>query len=286
MGKTDILTGYLVLINLMTFALYGIDKGRAVTHRWRISEAKLLLAAWAGGAAGALAGMLFFRHKTRKWKFRLLVPAALAVWAVIVLMLSGHAALFFRTSADRLPDKYAEEIPPVRSSVDFDGDGVDDQTDILEGALAYIATKPVYKSKYYTSGYPDDGFGVCTDVVAQGMKAAGYDLMELVQEDIAAHPDDYEIDEPDANIDFRRVRNLKAFFRHTAISLTTDISEIGEWQGGDVVIFQNHVGIVSDRRNANGVPYVIHHNDPFQASYEQDILEKRNDVVGHYRISE
>ena len=58
------------------------------------------------------------------------------------------------------------------------------------------------------------------------MKAAGYDLMELVSEDIAAHPDDYDIEEPDKNIDFRRVKNLKVYFKNNAISLTTDVSDI------------------------------------------------------------
>jgi len=63
------------------------------------------------------------------------------------------------------------------------------------------------------------------------------------------------------------------------------VSEIEAWQGGDIVIFERHIGIVSDRRNKNGVPYIIHHNDPWQMAYEQDILEKRTDIVGHYRIS-
>lgn len=52
-----------------------------------------------------------------------------------------------------------------------------------------------------------------------------------------------------------------------------------QWQGGDIVIFEKHIGIVSDRRNWDGVPYVIHHNDPWQTAYEQDILEKRTDIV-------
>lgn len=190
------------------------------------------------------------------------------------------------TSAERLPNKYDIAMEPVHSTVDQDCDGVDDQTDILREALKYIASKPKYKSKYYQTGYPDDGYGVCTDVVANALKNAGYDLMTLVQEDIKRNPDDYDITEPDRNIDFRRVRNLKIYFSHTAVNLTTDISEIEEWQGGDVVIFQNHIGIVSDRRNENGVPYVIHHNGPWQKSYEQDILESRDDIVGHYRISE
>ena len=101
----------------------------------------------------------------------------------------------------------------------------------------------------------------------------------LVDADIREQPQDYMVAEPDANIDFRRVRNLKVFFSHTAAALTTDVSEIEEWQGGDVVIFERHIGIVSDRRNKNGVPYIIHHNDPWQAAYEQDILEKRTDIV-------
>ena len=134
--------------------------------------------------------------------------------------------------------------------------------------------------------YPDDGYGVCTDVVAFALKGAGYDLMPLVDEDIRADQVSYNIEQPDKNIDFRRVRNLKVYFEHRAISLTTDLSEIEEWQGGDIVIFQDHIGIVSDRRNENGVPYVIHHNSPWQKKYEQDILEKRNDLVGHYRISQ
>ena len=149
-----------------------------------------------------------------------------------------------------------------------------------------MSTHPKYKSRYYETGYPDDGYGVCTDVVAYALKNAGYDLQVLVDADIREQPQDYMVAEPDANIDFRRVRNLKVFFSHTAFALTTDVSEIEEWQGGDVVIFEKHIGIVSDRRNKNGVPYIIHHNDPWQTAYEQDILEKRTDIVGHYRISE
>ena len=160
---------------------------------------------------------------------------------------------------------------------------MDDQVDILQGALDYCNTKPKYKSKYYDSGYPDDGYGVCTDVVAFAMKAAGYDLMELMEKDIQEHPDDYGIAEPDKNIDFRRVRNLQVFFRNYVDNLTTDVFDVDNWQGGDIVIFKNHIGIVSDRRNADGVPYVIHHKDSWQKSYEEDILESRNDIVGHYR---
>ena len=211
------------------------------------------------------------------------VVLAFLLFCSIIFYVQAH---YQHTSASRPEYDYQGRIPQFHSSVDRDADGVDDQLDILNGAMAYVSTHPKYKSRYYATGYPDDGYGVCADVVAYALKDAGYDLQVLVDADIRKQSQDYMVAEPDANIDFRRVRNLKAFFAHTAVALTTDVSEIEEWQGGDIVIFERHIGIVSDRRNKNGVPYIIHHNDPWQAAYEQDILEKRTDIVGHYRISE
>ena len=176
-------------------------------------------------------------------------------------------------------------IKTYTSNTDKDNDGIDDQTDILNNVREYIATKPKYKSKYYASGYPDDEYGVCTDVVAFGLKGAGYDLMELVNNDIINNKNNYNIDKIDKNIDFRRVRNLIIFFENNANSLTTNIYDLENWQGGDIVIFQNHIGIISNNRNKNGVTFVIHHANPYQKYYEEDILESRNDIVGHYRIS-
>ena len=170
------------------------------------------------------------------------------------------------------------------SENDADGDGIDDQTDILQSAKAYLATEPEYKSAYYEGGYPDDGFGVCTDVVAQGMLGAGYDLMELVSADIAEHPEDYAIDRADKNIDFRRVVNLLVYFGHTAESLTTDPSDISAWQGGDIVVFPHHIAIVSDNRNFRGVPFILHHANPQQTNYEEDKLESCGEILGHFRI--
>ena len=171
------------------------------------------------------------------------------------------------------------------SQTDMDKDKIDDQTDILKNAKAYIKTKPKYKSKYYAGGYPDDGYGVCTDVVAFSLKNAGYDLMELVNKDILENRDKYNIETIDKNIDFRRVRNLKVYFENTAIQLTNNEKDIKDWQGGDIVIFKNHIGIVSDKRNRNGISLVIHHANPFQIRYEEDILENRSDIIGHYRIN-
>jgi len=84
----------------------------------------------------------------------------------------------------------------------------------------------------------------------------------------------------DKNIDFRRGVNLDIYFRNTAIVLTTDINKIVEW-----VVLKKHIGIVLDKRNKNGVPFIIHHANPYQVHYEEDILEQSDDIIGHNRIS-
>ena len=184
--------------------------------------------------------------------------------------------------------KYTNEdfnIKTYISKTDKDNDGIDDQTDILNNVRDYIKTNPKYKSKYYATGYPNDEYGVCTDVVTFGLKGAGYDLMNLVNEHIKTNRNLYDIDVIDKNIDFRRVQNLKVYLDNNAIVLTNDINKIKEWQGGDIVVFKNHIGIVSDKRNKKGIPFIIHHANPYQRYYEEDILEYRNDIIGHYRIS-
>ena len=175
-------------------------------------------------------------------------------------------------------------IETYKSSVDLNNDGIDDQTDILNNVRTYIATKPKYKSKYYNTGYPNDNYGVCTDVVAFGLKGAGYDLQELVDQDIRENRSKYNIKTVDKNIDFRRVRNLKIYFDNYAISLSTSLDDISDWQGGDIVIFPSHIGIVSDKRNKDGIPFLIHHANPYQRYYEEDVL-KMYKIEGHYRIS-
>lgn len=211
------------------------------------------------------------------------------IFIIIVILIIVFLIIYLLYSFNYIPHKmYSNEefnIKTYISDVDKDNDGIDDQTDILNSVLEYVATKPKYKSKYYANGYPDDSYGVCTDVVAFGLKGAGYDLMELVNDDIINNKNNYNIDTIDKNIDFRRVQNLKVYFANNAISLTTDIYDIDNWQGGDIVIFKNHIGIVSNNRNKNGVTFVIHHSNPYQRYYEEDILESRNDIVGHYRIS-
>ena len=74
-----ILIGYLVIINLIGFAVMGIDKKRAIRGAWRISEASLFLTAFLGGALRCTLGMRHFRHKTKHWYFKYGMPAIFAV---------------------------------------------------------------------------------------------------------------------------------------------------------------------------------------------------------------
>ena len=74
---------WMAALSFISFLLFDLDKRRAVRGAWRIPERTLLLSAFLGGAPGALLGMHFFRHKTQKWKFRILVPLALLLWGWI-----------------------------------------------------------------------------------------------------------------------------------------------------------------------------------------------------------
>lgn len=65
---------YFIFMNIVAFSLYGSDKRKARLHKWRIPEKALLGVVFVGGSVGALLGMQVFRHKTRHWKFKILVP--------------------------------------------------------------------------------------------------------------------------------------------------------------------------------------------------------------------
>lgn len=218
----------------------------------------------------------------------------LAVIALILLVTAaGGLALF--ALRQLLPQKmYTAEdfgIETLISPNDKNGNGVDDYTDLLLGARLDAENMPRYRSAYYAGGYPPDDEGVCTDLVWRAFEYAGYNLKEMVDADIAANVDAYPRVEgkPDPNIDFRRVPNLYVFFSRNAQSLTTDLSDIAAWQPGDIVIFGDaykHIGIISDKRNRKGIPWLIHNGG--QPRREEDVLEwyeMQMGISGHFRFT-
>lgn len=215
----------------------------------------------------------------RKW---IIVGAML-----IFFVLAGFAVAWH---FNILPEKsYTAKdfgIVVLQSDVDYNQNGIDDYEDILMGAKLEAENHPRYNGAYFQGGYPPSDIGVCSDVIWRAFRHAGYNIRDMVDADIQRRREAYtEIVEPDSNIDFRRVRNLRIFFEEYAKKLTTDIEEIEEWQPGDIVIFgeNDHIGIVSDRRNKKGRPYIIHNAG--QPNRDEDYIKwSWLEITGHYRF--
>ena len=79
---------YLIVINVVTFLVYGIDKWKAKQGSWRISEATLLILAVVGGSIGALFGMKVWHHKTLHKKFKYGLPLILIIQIILIGYLS------------------------------------------------------------------------------------------------------------------------------------------------------------------------------------------------------
>ena len=86
MSEVHMLLIIYILINIVTFFVYFADKRRAQRSEWRIPEATLLILSFCGGGLGAFLAMQLFHHKTRKWKFRILVPVFMIVQIVLLVV--------------------------------------------------------------------------------------------------------------------------------------------------------------------------------------------------------
>ena len=81
-------------MTIVTFILYGVDKGKAKKGRWRIPEKTLLLFAVCFGGLGAFLGMKIFRHKTKHTSFKILVPTFMIIQ--FILIAAGVYFLYIR----------------------------------------------------------------------------------------------------------------------------------------------------------------------------------------------
>lgn len=79
-----ILIIYIIIINIITFSVFGIDKLKAVKNKWRIPEKILFLLSIIGGSVGGLAGMYTFRHKTQKPAFKFGIPVILIIQIILI----------------------------------------------------------------------------------------------------------------------------------------------------------------------------------------------------------
>lgn len=217
-----------------------------------------------------------------------------ALGLVAVVAIAGCGLWYARRMGYSISFRPPLNVKRVLSGVDLNRNGTDDSLDLTAGARWQVQLQPDYKDAYYEGGYPPDGEGVCTDVIWRAFRDAGYDWKAAVDGNIAESTLSYPrvLDaKPDPNIDFRRVPNLYVYLKRTATSLTTsarewDSENLAEWQPGDIVIFgsnYNHIGMVSDRRQRNGVPLVIHH--AWGHPVEDNILGYAGDkITGHFRV--
>lgn len=88
-----VLAAYLVVINLVAFFTYALDKQKAIRNQWRIPESTLLLMAVAGGCLGAYLGMKLCHHKTQKPVFRFGIPGIICCYLIVFVVLFFRAIL-------------------------------------------------------------------------------------------------------------------------------------------------------------------------------------------------
>lgn len=211
---------------------------------------------------------------------------------LFLVLIAGGIFLWFLLTPNRVPMTPNREW---RLAEAWDGENLNHPSatgkTMVDGAIKYLDTQPVYDgSKIYPGGVPNDGTGVCTDVIYYAAKAVGINLRTLVDEDRRADPGAYASsafpgEQPNPDIDYRRVRNLMVYFDRHAESLTKDTSDVAAWQPGDIVVWHEHIAVISDRRNAAGLPYVLHHEGvEVGARYEKDAFAERGEVLRHYRL--
>jgi uncharacterized protein YijF (DUF1287 family) len=149
---------------------------------------------------------------------------------------------------------------------------------------------PAYVRIPYPGGDVPADTGVCTDEVIRSYRTVGIDLQKEVHEDMvrdfSAYPRKWKwiSGKPDSSIDHRRVPNLMVFFGRKGESLPTS-TRIEDYSPGDLVTYDlggnvPHIGIVVDRRGANG-RYMIEHNIG-QGPRIEDVLFNWK-ITGHYR---
>lgn len=168
-----------------------------------------------------------------------------------------------------------------------------DSTQLVEDARKQVGVTLFYDPRYQRLDYPGGDVpeitGVCTDVIIRALRAQGLDLQQAVHQDMRNHfslyPQNWGLRGPDRNIDHRRVPNLMTWFKRQGWSLRFT-SDPASYQAGDIVTWDLgggtlHIGIVSDRRSAEGVPLILH-NIGFGAREDDLLLRYR--IIGHYRV--
>lgn len=170
----------------------------------------------------------------------------------------------------------------------------DNYSDRLSKAALELTKQIVnYDLSYFTIVYPNGDVptnkGVCTDVIIRAYRKLGIDLQKEVHEDMklnfSKYPKIWGLSKTDRNIDHRRVPNLMTFFtRHGTVKPITN--NASDYLPGDIVCWNlggsvTHIGIVVNRKSADGKRYLIVHNIGGGQVLADCLFEFK--IIGHYQ---
>lgn len=164
---------------------------------------------------------------------------------------------------------------------------------LSDAALSLTKDRVTYDPAYYSIKYPNGDVaadkGVCTDVVIRAYRKLGIDLQKEVHEDMkknfSKYPKKFGLKKPDTNIDHRRVPNLMVFFAKFGQSKSIDTNP-ALYAPGDIVTWLlpgnlTHIGIVVNKKSADGKRYLIVHNIGGGQVIEDCLF--RFTITGHYQ---
>ena len=165
----------------------------------------------------------------------------------------------------------------------------------IERTRHAVVYDPAYVRIDYPMGDVASDRGVCSDVVVRSLRALGVDLQQLVHEDMrgafSAYPAHWGMTGPDANIDHRRVPNLKTFFIRSKLELPPSVRAT-DYRPGDIIAWNlkgeaggwmPHIGVVTDRIAPSGRPMIVHN---IGAGPKLEDVLFNWPITGRYRLTE
>lgn len=165
---------------------------------------------------------------------------------------------------------------------------------LSDAAIVLTKDKVSYDPSYFSISYPNGDVpkdkGVCTDVVIRAYRKLGIDLQKEVHEDMkknfSKYPQKWGLKKTDPNIDHRRVPNLQVYFTRFGKSLEVT-NKASDYKTGDLVTWMinnkmPHIGIVTNRKSADGKRNLIVHNVGGGQVLEDCLFQYK--ISGHYQF--